>query len=405
MRNPIAYRVTEENEKFYRVTQRAYFLGLFSHASAVIVFIFLGITELVFFNLLISVPTFIVALILNRLNRVNLAFVLAFFELFIHQVAGVYFTGWEFGFQFWLLYLAGLSFFNPTWGNKVRVLQLILITTSYLLLYLFCQKGVYSIAQSLLHFMYVGNGIIVIIILSLLINNYSISAYNAEKGLKTANKQLDSAHKQTRSLLLNILPESIANRLSGGERQIADSFTNASIIFCDLVGFTKFSADKNAQTIVKMLNSLFYQFDTIVEKMKLEKIKTIGDGYMVAAGVPQKRNDHAYSAVLCALKMMQVIKLYNKKFGTNLNLRIGISSGPVVAGVIGKNKFTYDLWGDPVNTASRMESHGRPGQIQISKYTYEEIKDKFQTESRGSIEIKGKGKMDTYFVKGYKKNR
>jgi adenylate cyclase len=153
-----------------------------------------------------------------------------------------------------------------------------------------------------------------------------------------------------------------------------------------------------AQEVVGILNDIFYEFDSIVERHGLEKIKTIGDGYMVASGVPKFRDDHAISAVQCGFCMLEFLNSFNLKMNLNLGLRIGISSGPIVAGVIGKNKFTYDLWGDTVNTASRMESYSQPGKIHISQSCYDLISDRCEFESRGEIEIKGKGKMKTYFV-------
>ena len=202
------------------------------------------------------------------------------------------------------------------------------------------------------------------------------------------------------NLLLNILPRSIADRLKDDTHTIADQFSSASILFADVVDFTPWSKGRPPADVVGMLDHLFSHFDTLAERYRLEKIKTIGDCYMVAAGVPTPRSDHARALVLMALDMLEAMRSSDEVGHLGLELRIGINSGPVVAGVIGRKRFLYDLWGDAVNTASRMESQGTPGRIQITQATYELIKDEFDCESRGAITVKGKGEMDVWFVVG-----
>jgi len=215
-----------------------------------------------------------------------------------------------------------------------------------------------------------------------------------------ARMQLRSEQQRSEHLLLNILPAPIAARLKQGEASISDSFENISVLFADIVGFTRMADGMQPAELVGMLNSLFSAFDTLVEKHGLEKIKTIGDAYMVAAGAPNTCPDHADKMADLALDMLQAAQDFNRKTGRNLQVRIGIHSGPVVAGVIGLHKFSYDLWGDTVNTASRMESHGMAGRIQISESTYQKLGDGYLVEERGSIEIKGKGKLRTWFLNG-----
>ncbi|WP_442927767.1 adenylate/guanylate cyclase domain-containing protein [Microcoleus sp. A003_D6] len=222
----------------------------------------------------------------------------------------------------------------------------------------------------------------------------------------TKRKQMESAlrkeQKKTESLLLNILPEPIADRLKYQPGLIADKFEKATILFADLVNFTQISTTMSATKLVYLLNEIFSAFDQLTEKHGLEKIKTIGDAYMVAGGIPIERPDHAEAIAEMALDMLAAIDELNVKLDAKFDLRIGINSGPVVAGVIGTKKFIYDLWGNAVNTASRMESHGIPGRIQVSHYTYDLLQDKYEFEDRGEIEIKGKGKMRTYFLNGRK---
>jgi class 3 adenylate cyclase len=215
---------------------------------------------------------------------------------------------------------------------------------------------------------------------------------------RTIEKQRD----ENQQLLLNILPEPIADRIKSGETTIADSFAGVSVVFSDLVGFTPYAASKPATHVVETLGRIFTEFDEAAEELGLEKIKTIGDAYMAVAGLPIRSEDHAAAAARFGLAMLDIIRRFNKENGTDFNVRVGINSGPVLAGVIGKHKFVYDLWGDTVNVASRMESHGVAGTVHISKSTWDNLRFEggFEAEERGEIEIKGRGSMSTYLLKG-----
>jgi adenylate cyclase len=201
-------------------------------------------------------------------------------------------------------------------------------------------------------------------------------------------------------LLMNILPGSIADRLKAASQTIADHFDSASILFADVVDFTPFAQRLAPAEVVGVLDELFFHFDTLVERHGLEKIKTIGDCYMAAAGVPDPTSDHARRVALLALDMRATAATSAVGDGSGLELRIGINSGPVTAGVIGHKRFLYDLWGDAVNTASRMESHGTPGEIQITRATYQLLKNEFVCARRGTIEVKGRGQMETWYLVG-----
>ena len=218
--------------------------------------------------------------------------------------------------------------------------------------------------------------------------------------LGAKNRLIEQKNVENESLLLNILPRAIAQRLKTGEERIADAFDNVSVLFADIVGFTTISAKMRPEDVVHMLNDLISDFDKACADCGVEKIKTIGDAYMAVAGLPERTPDHAERVVRFAIRMFESVKAYNETHGTDLNIRVGINSGPVVAGVIGTSKFIYDLWGDAVNTASRMESHGVPGRIHISKTTESEVAGRFDIERRGEITVKGKGSMETYFVAG-----
>jgi adenylate cyclase len=206
-------------------------------------------------------------------------------------------------------------------------------------------------------------------------------------------------------LLLNILPRSIADKLKARTQPIADQFGAASILFADVVDFTPLSERLAPAEVVGILDHLFSHFDTLAERYDLEKIKTIGDCYMVAAGVPSPRPDHARALALMAIDMLEAMRSSDEVGHLGLELRVGISSGPVVAGVIGRKRFLYDLWGDAVNTASRMESHGTPGRIQITRATYDLVADEFECEPRGKIPVKGKGDVEAWYLVGRRPNR
>jgi len=200
-------------------------------------------------------------------------------------------------------------------------------------------------------------------------------------------------------LLLNILPKEISDRLKADQRAVADQYNAASILFADVVEFTPMAAKMTPLQLVDLLNEVFQCFDGLVEKYDLEKIKTIGDCYMVASGVPRARSDHATALVDLALDMQAAVA--QRRFGgRQLSFRIGVNSGPVVAGVIGRKKFIYDLWGEAVNLASRMESHGRSQCTQVTRNTYELIKHAFDCEPLGLIEVKGAGAMEVWHVIG-----
>ena len=215
-----------------------------------------------------------------------------------------------------------------------------------------------------------------------------------------AEKALHKQQEQTERLLLNILPASIANRLKQEPGNIAEHFDDVTVLFADIVGFTQIATSVSATTLVNLLNQIFSVFDRLSLKYGLEKIKTIGDAYMLVGGLPIRNSNHPASVASIAFEMQNAIATFNKRNNLNLNIRIGMHTGSVVAGVIGLQKFTYDLWGDTVNIASRMESHGLPGKIQVSQQTYQRLRHKFILEKRGEISIKGKGMMTTYLLIG-----
>lgn len=213
-----------------------------------------------------------------------------------------------------------------------------------------------------------------------------------------AEAALEAEYEKSEALLHNIMPPSVAERLKENPEVIADSHRPVTILFADIVGFTDMAGRLTPEALVTLLNKVFSRFDTLVDEMGLEKIKTIGDAYMVVAGLPTSRDDHAHAIARLALAMVAATKDVSRETGEALQIRIGIHSGAVVAGVIGQKKFAYDIWGDTVNVAARMESHGEPGRIQISADTASYLGKAFDLEARGEIEVKGKGAMQAYFL-------
>jgi guanylate cyclase len=234
--------------------------------------------------------------------------------------------------------------------------------------------------------------------------SYYLERYTRRDFLQkyTIQAQRDRADK----LLYNVLPKQIAERLKESDETIAEEFTSATVLFADIVNFTPISARFGPLEVVEMLNELFSHFDELVDKYGVEKIQVAGDGYMVAAGVPAPRPDHAKVLARLALDMLDYVKREEFLGGKHpIEIRIGLNSGSLIAGVIGRKKYFYALWGDMVNTASRMESHGESGKIQITRETYELVKDEFECEYIGEITVKGKGQMEAWHLLARKEDK
>ncbi|MGB3491620.1 MAG: adenylate/guanylate cyclase domain-containing protein [Elainellaceae cyanobacterium] len=217
---------------------------------------------------------------------------------------------------------------------------------------------------------------------------------------RQAELALRTEQEKAERLLLNILPQSIADKLKQNQQIVAERFESVTVLFADIVGFTEIAARISATELVGMLNQIFSAFDQLADQYGLEKIKTIGDAYMVVGGLPMPRTDHMTAIADMALAMCAEIQQFKTDLGEPFQLRIGISSGAIVAGVIGLKKFSYDLWGDVVNVASRMESHSKPGHIQVTETVYNHLKDQYCFQRRGLLAVKGRGEMVTYFLTG-----
>jgi adenylate cyclase len=246
------------------------------------------------------------------------------------------------------------------------------------------------------NFFFLGANVIGIVM------SYTLERYSRREFLQklTIQQQRDQSDK----LLFNILPERVAEQLKQNDGVISEEFDSASVLVADIVNFTPMSASFDPHTVVNMLNELFSHFDGLVDKYDVEKIQVAGDGYMVAAGVPKPRPDHASVLARLALDMLEYVRGVEFLGGLHqIEVRIGLNSGPLIGGVIGRKKYFYAIWGDTVNTASRMESHGKSSRIQITRATYELLKDDFECEYMGEIHVKGKGQMEVWHLIGEKK--
>lgn len=226
------------------------------------------------------------------------------------------------------------------------------------------------------------------------------SAFNGMvEALHQKNVLIENKNRENEQLLLNVLPAPIANRLRGGEEGIADGFAEVTVAFADLVGFTALTSEMPPHEVVTLLNELFTRFDAAAHDLGIEKIKTLGDAYMAVCGLPEPVADHAERMVRMAIRMVHITREHGMEHNTSMKLRVGINTGPVVAGVIGTSKYIYDLWGDTVNLASRMESGGIPDSIQVTRPVYDKLKGQFAFEPRGTIEVKGKGKVEAWVLR------
>ncbi len=345
-------------------------------------------------NLAASIVMYAFVLALNYFRHYSLAKVYMLFSATSNVIAASLLLGGDLNFHFFLLVVITVSYliFDPQETNY-QIFSVFFTTFSFVGLIIWNQfnPGLIELPPAFLPLSRFNNEFGLLLLLSGLV---FVIFWNYRK----AEIELEAEKKKSETLLFNILPVSIANQLREKEGLIADGFLNTTILFADIVGFTSLSERLEPKELVNLLNQIFSKFDKLIENGGLEKIKTIGDAYMVASGIPEQNFNHARTIANLALDMRESIFEFNKTNGQNLDIRIGINSGPVVAGVIGTKKFVYDVWGDTVNTASRMESHGLPGQIQVTEASFELLRNDFRLEERGFIEIKGKGKIRTYLL-------
>ncbi|MFK7986387.1 MAG: adenylate/guanylate cyclase domain-containing protein [Sandaracinaceae bacterium] len=373
-------------------------VGLGVHIVLLLTFAALGVWPMAAFNVL-SVMCFVVVRVLFKRGQLGVALGLAIGEVILHQVLAVSFCGWDPGYQYYLLTVAPLTLMLPGVGPRLGALLACIPMCTFIALGVQHELGhaspSYPLPEPWSHYLGLFNLLFSFAILWVFIAFY-------RRGSEMAEDRLSVVVERSERLLFGILPPPIVERLREQPGVVADAFDEVTVLFTDLVGFTGVAQDMDPTDLVRMLDEVFATFDDLVAARGLEKIKTIGDAYMVASGIPESRADHAEAMAHLALEIQDALAAYAERTGHPLQIRLGMHTGPVVAGVIGKTKFAYDLWGDAVNTASRMESHGEPGRVHITAATAEKLRDTFVVEERGEVEVKGKGAMQTYWLVGPK---
>jgi len=371
-------RVRDEDLKFFRITQVAYLVGLVGHALAVSAFWSMGVPEMVWFNVIVSVPFFSIALFLNRRGRLNLAFSLAFFELFMHQVLGTYYVGWGFGLQYWLFYLAGLCFFNHHWSAFARYAMFTLVSVALVGLYLFAQEGVYTLPASVLTYRTATNLVIPLAVLALLIHYFARSAFEAESRLKAEkaiteqkNVQLTRQHEalvveqdKTARMLDKIqalfgqqVSEEVARALIESPSEIDSKPYDVTVMFLDIRDFTLFADSREPEEVARFQNLVFGELIEIVRAHQGVVLQILGDGIMAVFGAPVARPDHARNAIQAGYQMVERVKALGE-LGRIPPIRVGIglNSGKVIAGNVGnETRRFYSLTGKNVIIAARIE--------------------------------------------------
>jgi len=375
----------------------ANYIALLLHLSWVFVFYALGCNTLCLINIG-SVTVWIFSItILSRWGAMLTAVIIGSCEVLIHQGLAVYFLGWGYGFQYYLLVIVAFTFLmNFESVMYIPVVLFVVCLASFLGFY-------YEVQYWNLPHVDLGPTVretFLMINVSSAFAILAIMSYVYSEAAQKAEAMLDLERLKSERLLLNILPVSIAQRLKEDHSIIADHFESVTVLFADIVGFTTLADKVSPTKLVGRLNRIFSAFDDLAERHGLEKIKTIGDAYMVAGGFPELRDGHAKDVSAMALDMLEAIVECNLDYEQPVNIRIGIHTGPAVAGVIGIKKFAYDVWGATVNTASRMEASGLPGRIQLSEQAAALLDGDFAIEARGTIEVKGKGRMKTYWLLG-----
>lgn len=372
----------------------ANFMAFMLHFVWIFVFHALGFDWLGKINI-VSTLIFLFCMVLLRTTGMILTAVLiGMTEVVVHQGIAIYYLGWDYGFQYFLLVIVAFAFMMNFRPMAIPIGMFLVSLFSFLGFYYYVQYWLdphIDLGDTTQEVFLMANVSTAFVILAIMSYVYSEAARKAEAAL-------DIEKQKSEKLLLNILPAPIAERLKENNCVIADHFESTTVMFSDIVGFTKMSENISPAELVNYLNRIFSAFDDLAEKYGLEKIKTIGDAYMVAGGFPERRDCHAKDVSAMALDMLRVVEECNAESEHPVSIRIGIHTGPAVAGVIGIKKFVYDVWGDTVNTASRMESSGLPGRVHLSEQAAALLRDDFVIEERGMLEVKGKGQMKTYWL-------
>lgn len=370
-----------------------YVLTAFGHLTVQFFFYLGGVDFMVAFNVF-SVAVFITAFMLLRAGYYRVAFWGALIELVLHGIVATLCVGPEYGFLNYTFLVCVLVFIQPfySWPVSTSMAALTLASAVAVTAYMFSNQPIYELPPGLAPFVVMQAVALWPIFVLIMVLPFIWASERAEA-------ELSAAYGESERLLLNILPKPVAARLKAAPGLIADDRDKVAILFADVVGFTDLSARVPPTEIITLLNSVFNVIDGLVEKHGVEKIKTIGDAYLAVAGLPDPIDDPETTICRLALDINKAIAPITLPDSTHpVQIRIGLHSGRVVAGVIGQKKFAYDLWGDAVNFAARMESTGEPGRIQVTREFADIVGDKFVFEPRGTIAVKGKGEVETCFL-------
>ena len=387
-------------EAHKRNEQRAFVIGrivlgfsIIGHAFQIFLFFYLDRMPLAVLNVLSVAVLGFALLRLQRARAIRLAWWLFIGELLVNNIVTTAVLGVPAGFMVYPMIGIGLGSAIPFTAKRVRLIALL---SSFVLILV-----TIAVVATLGAYDPFG-GFRTARVLTANMVNMAIGAaavmwfYSTE--IARAEDALEEEYLRSDGLLLTILPEKIATRLKSGETTIADTYPDVTVLFADIAGFTRQAAQMPARDLVALLDKVFARFDALAEAARVEKIKTVGDAYMAVAGLPEPRAGHADAAARLALEMLEAVRTVRLPSGEPLQLRIGLNSGALIGGVIGAKRMTFDLWGDVVNTASRMESTGETGKVQISEATMKRLSRDFRIVERGAVEIKGKGKMRTWFL-------
>ena len=386
--------VPGEHRRAYGLTLSGYLFTLVAQASLFVVFLAAGEFEIAAIAAA-GAAGFGFCVFAHRRGHYRAPPYVAMLIVFIDGFLGSYYLGAVSGFQLYMLGAIIYPWLAPFIGQQLKLTYTALGTVAFAGL---CVLGVlhepaHPLAWPLPPVLAAMNAAGIAGMLIALVVTYEIAVDRAEQEARIANAESEA-------LLLNILPRKVAAQLKHDPHAIAELYGEVTIVFADIVDFTPLSLRLHPLALVGLLNDVFSAFDELAARYGVEKIKTIGDAYMAVAGLPEPRADHAQLIADLALDMLTVVQRFTDDTGAPMTIRVGISSGMVVAGVIGKSKFVYDLWGDPVNTAGRMESYGLPGRIQVSEATKHLLDKSHRLDYRGEIDIKGKGKVHTWFLSG-----
>jgi adenylate cyclase len=382
-----------EEVRYYTLVRVVVGLAWLTHAFYMAMFFALGITELFYIQFL-SISIFSISYYLNQKRKYFVSITLGTYEIIAHQIICVALIGPDSGFQYFLLLSSMVPFLLPPGKLLIKSVLLLSSLFGFLVInFIVAEKTpIYELGTEATFWLDFTNISVTFIFLG-------IFGMYFTKAMEDTEDKLNVEREKSDSLLNNILPKHIASELKITGKSEPRRFDNVTILFTDFKGFTELVASIPAITLVKELNDIFSQFDDIMAEAGVEKIQTIGDAYVAICGILDKDSDHAYKCVRAAKRMLEFLETRNTQNKIQWTMRVGIHSGPIVAGVVGKRKFAYNLFGDTINTASRFETASEPGKINISSSTYEEIKDRFTCEYRGKIQAKGKGELDMYFLK------